>query len=877
MKINVNAWEESAKKVFEQTGSSQDGLSVSAAQNKLEKGGANELAHAKKKSPILKFLKQFADIMILILLVAGVVSMCFGEYVDGAIILVIVILNAVIGFCQEQKAEKALESLKKMTESQAKVLRDGVITRVNCKDLVVGDVVVLEAGDIVPADVRLFESAMLKCDEASLTGESEPVLKNSSAIAAKNCALGDRINMAYSSSVVVYGRGLGVVVATGMDTEVGKIASILGDSKNESTPLQNSLKSVGKLLTFVVLGVAVVTFLLEFLRGGQSLFNAFMTSVALAVAAIPESLPAVVTIIMAMGVSKLAKRKAIVKRLHAVETLGCCEVICSDKTGTLTKNLMTVKKVSAGLDVFDELEAHNAKDFDMLQKIFTLCNDSRKDDKKFVGDPTETALCEFAFGNGLDKTKLDKENPRVFEIPFDSKRKLMSCVCEKNNTKTMYLKGGVDEVLSVCSFVQIAGEIVVLDDKLKSKIQEINQSFSDEALRVLAGAYKICESEEDYVESGLIYVGLEGMIDPPRDDVAEAVKKCQHAGMRAVMITGDHKSTALAIAKQVGIATKSSDVLTGTQIDALDDEEFLKRLQTVCVFARVSPENKVRIVEGFKKLGKVVSMTGDGVNDAPSLKRASIGVGMGITGTDVTKQVADMIVTDDSFSTIVLAVEEGRKIYANIQKTVSFLFTTNVCEVIALLICIIAFPNLTFLTPIQILFINLVSDSLPAIALGVEPAERDVMDRPPRNSKKSLFSGGVGTKICVMALIQAGLVVGAFLIGKSSGDQVATTMAFVTINLVEIFYMLSARSNNSIFKTSHFKNLWLIVALATSLVLLVLVMFTPLAGVFALSSLSWQQWLIALGLSLAIIPANELYKLFARLIQNKKNSTEKTR
>lgn len=870
MKIGINAYEESVKKVFEETNSSSEGLTQKAAEKKLEHDGANELTHAKKQSWVVKFLKQFADIMILILLVAGIVSMCFGEYVDGAIILAIVLLNAIIGFCQEQKAEKALESLKKMTESQAKVLRGGTITKVNCKDLVLGDVVVLEAGDIVPADLRLFEGAMLKCDESSLTGESEPVLKNPSAVVSKNCALGDRINMAYSSSVVVYGRGLGVVVATGMDTEVGKIASILSDTKTETTPLQNSLKSVGKILTLVVIGVAVVTFLLEFLRGGQSVFNAFMTSVALAVAAIPESLPAVVTIIMAMGVSKLAKRRAIVKRLHAVETLGCCEVICSDKTGTLTKNQMMVKKMSAGLDVFDELEAHNAKDFEILQKIFALCNDSRKDDKKFVGDPTETALCEFAFGNGMDKIQLDKENPRVYEIPFDSKRKLMSCVCERNGIKTMYLKGGVDEVLSICSFAQISGEIVMLDDVLKAKIQEINQSFSDDALRVLAGAYKVCESEEDFAENNMVYVGLEGMIDPPRDDVAEAVAKCQHAGMRAVMITGDHKSTALAIAKQVGIATKSSEVLTGTQIDALDDEEFLKRLQTVCVFARVSPENKVRIVEGFKKLGKVVAMTGDGVNDAPSLKKANIGVGMGITGTDVTKQVADMIVTDDSFSTIVLAVEEGRKIYANIQKTVSFLFTTNVCEVLSLLICILAFPNLTFLTPIQILFINLVSDSLPAIALGVEPAEHDVMDKPPRNSKKSLFSGGVGLKIFIMAVIQAAIVVGAFALGKYLGEEkTATTMAFVTINLVEMLYLLSARSNNSIFKTSHFKNMWLIAAVALCLVVLLVVMFTPLSGVLGLVSLGWREWLVVIGLSISIIPANEAYKYFASLIRRK--------
>lgn len=871
MKINLVAHEESVKKIYEETKSSSEGLSQKVAEHRLAKDGANELVHAKKASPVLKFLKQFADIMILILLVAGIVSLCFGEYVDGSIILFIVILNAVIGFCQEQKAEKALESLKKMTESQAKVLRGGVITKVNCKDLVIGDIVVLEAGDIVPADLRLFEGAMLKCDESSLTGESEPVLKNPGAVVSKNCALGDRINMAYSSSVVVYGRGLGIVVATGMDTEVGKIATILGDTKTEATPLQNSLKSVGKILTFVVLGVAVVTFLLEFLRGGQSLFNAFMTSVALAVAAIPESLPAVVTIIMALGVSKLAKRRAIVKRLHAVETLGCCEVICSDKTGTLTKNQMTVKRISIGVDVFDELEANKQKSFDILQKIFTLCNDSRKDEKRFVGDPTETALCDFAFGNGFDKQVLDKENSRIFEIPFDSKRKLMSCVCEKGETQTMYLKGGVDEVLSVCSQALINGKVVDLDENLKNKIIEINQSFSNDALRVLAGAYKICQNIDDFDEENLIYVGLEGMIDPPRDDVAEAVAKCQHAGMRAVMITGDHKSTALAIAKQVGIATKSSEVLTGLQIDALDDEEFLKKLQTVCVFARVSPENKVRIVEGFKKLGKVVSMTGDGVNDAPSLKKASIGVGMGITGTDVTKQVADMIVTDDSFSTIVLAVEEGRKIYANIQKTVSFLFTTNVCEVLALLICILAFPSLTFLTPIQILFVNLVSDSLPAIALGVEPAERDVMSRPPRDSKKSLFSGGVGMKICIMAFIQAGLVVGAFLLGKYlGGPQLATTMAFVTINFVEILYMLSARSNNSIFKTAHFKNVWLFVALGACVVLLAIVMFTPLAGILGLVTLGWREWLIVFGLSVSIIPANEAYKYFSGLIIAKK-------
>ncbi len=869
MKLTISAWSENTKKVLEEAGSNTAGLSASIAMEKL-KSGKNELAKQKRTNPFVKFLKQFLDIMIIILLVAGIVSMCFGEYLDGGIILGIVLINAIIGFFQEQKAEKALESLKKMSQAQAKVIRDGVITKVNCADIVVGDIIVLEAGDIVPADIRLYESAMLKCDESALTGESEPVLKNINVVKS-DAALGDRINMAYSSSVVVYGRGVGVVVATGMDTEIGKIASMLNESKKENTPLQHSLKTVSLILTGVVAVVAVVTFLLEFFRGSSDLLNAFMTAVAVAVAAIPESLPAVVTIIMAMGVSKLAKQKAIVKKLHAVETLGCCEVICSDKTGTLTKNQMTVKKVCFNAKMYDELEIDKTKEFDTLQKILTLCNDSKEVKGKFLGDPTETALCDFAFGHGYDLKKLSKENPRVFEIPFDSKRKLMSCVCENKGQFTMYLKGGIDEVLKVCTRALVDGQEVEITEKLKQEILDVNQKFSDEALRVLAGAYKSCQNELEFEENNFIFVGLVGMIDPPRDDVYDAVKKCQKAGMRAVMITGDHKATAVAIAKKVGIITRSSEVLTGVQIDAMSDEDFLNKLKTVCVFARVSPENKVRIVEGFKKLGKVVAMTGDGVNDAPSLKKANIGVGMGITGTDVTKQVADMIVTDDSFSTIVIAVEEGRKIYNNIQKTISFLLTTNICEVLALLVCLIAFPNLTFLAPVQILFINLISDSLPAIALGVEPAESDIMSKPPREVKKNLFSGGVGLKIFIIALVQAGLVIAGFIAGRFfGGEALANTMAFITLNLVETFYIISAKSNGSIFKSSHCKNKWLFASVALSLSLLMIFTLTPARVVLGLVAAPWQCWLIALGISFAIIPINELYKLIVKSINNKK-------
>ena len=871
MKSSLNSWEQSSKAVLENVNSKEVGLSEADAKLRLETNGPNILSQAKKQSHIVKFLKQFADIMILILLVAGIVSIVFKEYVDGAIILAIVVINAIIGFFQEYKAEKSLENLKKLTTSQAKVLRDGEVKKINCSDIVVGDIVILEAGDIVPADIRLIETAMLKCDESSLTGESEPTLKNPDAISKKNCGLADRTNMAYSSSVVVYGRGVGVVVATGMDTEIGKIANILKETEKNATPLQKSLKTVGKMITVIVLIVAVVIFLIEFLKNpNSSLLDAFMTAVAVAVAAIPESLPTVVTIIMAMGVGKLAKRGAIIKKLHAVETLGCCEIICSDKTGTITKNQMTVKKLSYNQKTFDEINIERSKEFEMLQNIFVLCNDSVSSKKKFLGDPTETALCDYAFGLGFNKQKLDEQNPRIFEIPFDSKRKIMSCVCDRNGKTTMYSKGGVDEILNICSHALIDGQVVQLNDNIKQQILEINNQFTNVALRVLAGAYKPCFGFDDHEEENMIYVGLAGMIDPPRDEVEVAVKKCGEAGMRAVMITGDHKSTALSIAKSVGIATKSSEVLTGAQIDMMSDEVFLEKLKKVSVFARVSPENKVRIVEGFKKLGKVVAMTGDGVNDAPSLKKANIGVGMGITGTDVTKEVADMILTDDSFSTIVIAVEEGRKVYTNIQKTVGFLFTTNVCEVLAMLICIIAFPEMTFLLPVQILFINFISDSFPAIALGVEPAEKDIMQTPPRDAKKSLFSGGNGIKIIVMALIQAGLVVCAFIIGKHfGGNMVASSMAFYTLNLIQALYILCARTNSSIFKTNLFQNKWLLGAVGFNILMTLILIFTPLGKILGLVSLSWDRWLIVIGLASLIIVFDEIYKLIRKSIRKK--------
>lgn len=874
----TNFHSKTISETFHELKTSENGLTTSSAQDKLHIHGQNTLGKAKKTNWIAKFFSQFKDVMIIILLLAAAVSITIsvvqktsGELMDGLIILGIVILNAIIGFVQEHKAESAMEALKNLTKPEAKVLRDGSMQKIPSAALVPGDILILEAGDIVPADARLIRSSMLKCDESSLTGESKAVNKSADIMLAENAPLADRKNMVYSGSTVASGRGECVVTATGKNTEIGKIAKMLEDSQKEDTPLQKNIKGVGKVITLIVLLVAVITFIIEIVARPNAPLDAFLTAVALSVAAIPESLPAVITIIMSLGVARLAKRKAIVKRLHAVETLGSCEVICSDKTGTLTQNIMTVKALF--YNNFLDFDFSNQSDeFMKLCQIMTLCNDCKKSKKKFIGDPTETALCDFALAYGFDKPKMDKLMPRKFEIPFDSNRKMHTTVVKLPEGELIqFTKGAPDIVLEKCTKILLNGKVCNLTEAERKAVLRANTELGGKALRVLALCYKPSPSISSITENDLVFVGLVGMIDPPRPEVLDAVRKCKKAGIRPIMITGDHKHTAFAIAKEINIARDLSEVMTGAEIDTLTNDELLKMLPKVNVFARVSPENKVRIVNGLKKLGKIVAMTGDGVNDAPSIKSANIGVGMGITGTDVTKEVADIIVTDDNFATIVVAVEEGRKIYANITKTIQFLFSANLAEIISIFIATIAFPTFIFLNPVQILFVNLITDSLPAIALGLEPAEPDIMSRPPRNSSKSMFADGMGSLIAFSGIIQAELVLIGYTLGiKFYSAQVAMTIAFFSLNLIQFFYFVSMRTKRSAFKNSILKNKWAIISVLFAVLILAIIAFTPLHTFIGLCSLSPVQWLIVLGLSAMIFPLSEIFKVIRNEWSRKK-------
>ncbi len=858
--------------------SSRAGLSESEVSQRLNRGQENDLGQEKHTSIFLKFIEQFKDLMILILLSASAVSIVigavqgsFGEIFDGAIILAIVIMNAVFGVVQEYKAEKSLDALKKMTEPEAVVLRGGEQVKINVRNIVVGDIVILESGSIVPADVRILESASMQVDESSLTGESFAVKKIADECYPVNTPLADRHNMAYKGCTVTAGRGSGVVVAIGKETEIGKIAQAIKNVEKEMTPLQKGIKDVGKVLTYLVLAMAAVTFFLEVVARPGNILEAFLTAVAISVAAIPESMPAVITIIMSMGVARLAKQKAIVKRMHSVETLGCCEVICSDKTGTITQNKMTI--VSSFVDgqiIKGKIEKTKCEIF---LNAMLLCNDTKKSKGRYVGDPTEVALSEFGEKCGIDKVKLENLYQRVDEIPFDSKRKLMSTVNMVDGQKVIFTKGATDFLLKKCNKILINGQVCTINNQHKKEIMHANSVMAEDALRVLAIAYKPMGNSEKKEEENLIFIGLVGMIDPPRKGVDKAVEKCKKAGMRPIMITGDHKDTAFAIAREIGIVSKKSQVLTGSELDELSDEELLKKIKDINVFARVSPDNKVRIVEILKKQGRVVAMTGDGVNDAPSLKKASIGIGMGIQGTDVTKEVADIIVTDDNFSTIIVAVEEGRKIYQNIQKTVKFLFSANMGEMLSLFLATVFFPHYVFLFPVQILFVNLITDSLPAIALGVEKPERDLMEARPRDSKKSLFSDGTGGAIVVLGLIQTLLVVGAYAFGlKLYNQYVASTMAFYTLNIVQMFYLASMRTNGNMFKSNPFKNKFFTISILFCFGLLAILALTPLNSMLKLVHLNWVQWSIIIGFSIIMMLASELYKWVYKLISKKKTT-----
>lgn len=870
--------------------SSKEGLTKEESEKRLKRDGLNEFEAQKKKNLFQKFLAQFKDVMILVLIAAAIVSAVIAivrkdymDLIDSGIIMLIVILNAVIGLIQESKAEAALDALKNMNKPYAKVLRGGVRESIKASEIVFGDIVVLEAGDVVPADLRLISSASLKIEESALTGESVPVEKDANLVVDENAPLGDRTNMAYSGGTVVYGRGEGVVVATGMKTEVGKIAKMLSSADETETPLKKQLAKTAKILSFAVLAIAAVIFAASLIRHSTEIkdvaLEAFMSSVAIAVAAIPEGLPAVVTVVLALGVQKMSKRNAIVRNLPAVETLGCCEIICSDKTGTLTLNRMTVKKtftLSGGTVKAEDFERN--EESDLLVRTLALCNDSEFSENNYLGDPTETALAVFADEKGYGYEALRAAWKRVDEIPFDSIRKTMTTVNDSGTEKVAYIKGATDIMLEKCGYVLDGGAVRKITEEDVKKIKKANKDMATTALRVLGAAIKREDIEnKDALESDMVFVGLVGMIDPPRAEVKDAVKLCARAGIRPIMITGDHIDTASAIAKEIGILREGDEVMTGAQVDAMSDEEFAAVIRKVSVFARVSPENKVRIVKTYKGFGNVVAMTGDGVNDAPSIKEADIGIGMGITGTDVSKGAADMILTDDNFATIVGAVEEGRKIYANITKTVQFLLSANIAEVLCLFIATVIL-DIKFLTPVMILWVNMVTDSLPALGLGLESAENDVMSDPPRNAKTSLFHGQTGRNILLQGAIQTGLVMLSFALGSYvlkdgvAHHEVGMTMAFVSLSFIQLFHSFNLKSQKgTIINKNMLKNRLLNISFVVGIALVLLPVLIPgLGKVFGATPLSLVEWLVTVACAVAIVPIVEIQKVIERAIDKKK-------
>ena len=885
----------SAEEVLEaQSTSADQGLTAAEAQKRLASVGPNKLDEEEKAPLWKRFFEQMADPMVIMLLVAAAISVITGfiqgepEWADAAIILSVVILNSVLGVVQEAKSEQALEALQEMSAAQSKVIRDGKMSHMASSELVPGDVVLLEAGDSVPADCRVLESASMKIEEAALTGESVPVEKHADAIAlaadADDVPLGDRKNMCYMGSTVVYGRGRAVVVGTGMNTEMGKIATALTQAKKELTPLQMKLNELSGILTKLVLAICVIIFAVDIVRhfgelgsNPGMLLDTFMVAVSLAVAAIPEGLVAVVTIVLSMGVTKMSRRQAIIRKMTAVETLGCTQIICSDKTGTLTQNKMTVVK--------HELACAEEK----FLAGMALCCDAKWDEEKgeAVGEPTECALVNDAAKAGMQG--LDVEHPRVGEAPFDSGRKMMSVVVEEaDGTFEQYTKGGPDVVLSRCTHVYDNGEIVPMTDERREQILAANKSMADQALRVLAlSSRTYTEKPSDFspeaLEHDLVFCGLSGMIDPVRPEVTAAIAEAKEAGIRAVMITGDHIDTAVAIAKDLGIVTDASQAITGAELDKISDEDFKTRVTEISVYARVQPEHKARIVDAWKSLGNIVAMTGDGVNDAPSIKRADIGVGMGITGTDVTKNVADMVLADDNFATIINAVEEGRRIYDNIRKVIQFLLSANIAEVLSVFVATLI--GFTIFQPVQLLWINLITDSLPALALGMEEAEGDVMKRKPRNASDGVFAGGMGLDIAFQGIIITLLVLASFFAGvyfdmgyidiadmiAGTADAEGVTMAFITLSMVEIFHSFNMRSRRASIFTMKTQNKWLWGAAALALALTVVpVEVDVLANVFGFMPLPPHALLTALGLALLIIPIMEVYKAIMRGIETNK-------
>ena len=950
--MEENCFNKDVNKTAEELNTNIDeGLSTAQVEEKRQKYGYNELKAKKKKSLFVKFLEQFKDFMIIVLIIAaivsGIVGYMEGEGVtDSIIILIVVIVNAIIGVVQESKAEKSLEALQKLSSHVAKVVRNGKVEVVASRELVPGDMVVLDTGDYVPADLRIIESANLKSQESSLTGESVPVDKNAETIADEKVGIGDRTNMLFSSSLITYGRGKGIVVETGMNTEVGKIATIINDTEGAATPLQIKLNKLGKTLGIAALAICIVIFIIG-IAYGKDIIDMFMTAVSLAVAAIPEGLAAVSTIVLAIGVQRMVKKNAIVKKLPAVETLGSATVICSDKTGTLTQNKMTVQKVFVNGEIIDvtddnntnETSEHNnekttenngedktgkskglqSEELEKLMNVSILCNDTKIGENNLLtGDPTETALVDLGFKLKLDVQEILKTQ-RVKEVPFDSDRKLMTTVNKVGDKYIAHTKGGIDELLARCSRYEINGEIKNDLADYKKEIQKYNVEMAKDALRVLAMAYKELDHEptdEEMkdIENDLIFVGMVGMIDPPREEVKHAVEKCKTAGIKTVMITGDHKITAVAIAKSLGILENEDEALTGAELEEMSDEELTKNIRHYSVYARVSPEHKVRIVKAWQANGEIVAMTGDGVNDAPALKTADIGCAMGIVGTDVSKEAADVILTDDNFATIVSSVEEGRRIYDNILKAIQFLLSSNVGEIVVLFIAILITPWLgsTFgidinlievLLPIHILWINLVTDSLPALALAVDPAEDDVMNRKPKK-EKGIFTKGMSWRVVYQGIMIGLITLTAFIVGLATPDdqlptmikiegklysveevenveealangaeivekqevkvEIGQAMAFVTLAFSELVHIFNIRNNKkSLFKTHPFNNKMLLGAIGLSAALMLIILFIPgLRHLFSIPVLPMGNVLEIVGLVLLPIVIVEIFKAF---------------
>ena len=868
---------ESTDKVLEDVKSTKNGLTAEEAAKRLNEVGKNKLDEPPKPTLMQRFIEQFKNPMILVLLAAAVISAITGIISEGKldadvfIILFVVIANAVLGVYQENKAESAIEALQAMSAAQSKVYRSGELVVVHSSDLVPGDVITLEAGDNVPADCRILEAAALKAEESALTGESVPSDKESDTLTGEEVPLGDRKNMLYMGSSIAYGRAEAVVTATGMKTEMGKIAGAIANAEDDQTPLQKSLTQLSKILSFAVLGICVFILGLNIVQmlvkdGSITLpgfLDSFMIAVSLAVAAIPEGLAAVVTVVLSIGVTNMSKRGAVIRRLTAVEALGCAQVICSDKTGTLTQNKMTVVQ-------------ENTDDVQLLAKAMGLCCDAvLNSDDTVTGEPTEAALVAYAHKCGLKKYEMEKETPRVGEAPFDSMRKMMSTIHKTPDGYIQYTKGAPDEVLRKCTHILTDGDVRTMTESDRMEILRRNKEMADKALRVLMAAYRTFDSmpedtSPESIEHDLIYIGMTGMIDPVRPEVKDAIGLCRTAGIRPVMITGDHRDTAVAIAKELGILDEGQKALTGAELSKIPDDEFDATVQNYSVYARVQPEHKVRIVNAWRKKQMTTAMTGDGVNDAPSIKSADIGVGMGITGTDVTKNVADMVLTDDNFATIVGAVEEGRRIYDNIRKAIQFLLSSNLSEVICILIATIGLGALTdgsfvIFSPVHLLWINLVSDCFPAVALGMESAEHGIMNRKPRSSNSHIFSDGLGINLLWQGTIIAALTIISYVIGYQSSSEAGTTMAFITLSACEMFHAWNMRSLKGSIFTMEKHNKVLTASIILTFVLMIPILLIPaLRGIFSLVSLSGSEYITSFLLGAVIVPIVEVVKVFQR-------------